>query len=98
MTPVGLALVAMLVSLAAPAGANSLSRDDGDVESSVPVVFDLLLLRPLGLVMTALGTVVYVVPVMPLTLITRPTEIAKPLGPLVATPARYTFRDPLGTH
>lgn len=93
------ATLAVVLSLAAPAAAgNAFSRDDGDIESSVPVVVDLLLLRPLGLVMTALGAVIYAVPVAPITAITRPSEIAKPLGPLVVAPARFTFRDPLGQH
>jgi hypothetical protein len=93
-----IASLALIVSLASQAGAATFSRDDGDIESSVPVVVDLLVLRPLGLAMTALGVVVYAFPVAPLTAITRPSEIGKPLGPLVATPARYTFSDPLGQH
>jgi hypothetical protein len=39
-----------------------------------------------------------VVPVAPIVALTRPTEIAKPLGPLVGGPMRFTFKDPLGHH
>ena len=93
-----IATLALILSLASPAAANSFSRDDGDVEGAVPIVLDLLLLRPLGLAMTAVGLVVYAFPVAPITAITRPTELGKPLGPLVAAPARFTFSDPLGQH
>lgn len=93
-----IASLALILSLASQAGAASFSRDEGDIESSVPVVVDVMLLRPLGLCMTALGLVVYAFPVAPLTAITRPTDLGKPLGPLVATPFRFTFSDPLGTH
>jgi hypothetical protein len=92
------ATLALILSLASPAAASSFGRDEGDIEASVPVVVDLLLLRPLGLAMTITGAVVYGVAVLPITAITRPTELGKPLGPLVAAPARYTFSDPLGQH
>jgi hypothetical protein len=91
-----LAIVGLVASLASPAGA--FQRDDGDAESSVPVVFDVVVLRPMGLLMTMGGVVLYLFPVAPITALTRPTDITKPLGPLVAAPGRYTFVDPLGMH
>jgi hypothetical protein len=93
--------LALALSLATPAAAGtSLGHgDDGETrEKSVPIVFDVLVLRPLGLAMTALGAVVYAFPVAPLTLVTRPTDIGKPFRLMVAAPARYTFVDPLGQH
>jgi len=93
-----LVTLALMLSLASPAAANSLSRGDTDLDKSVPIVLDVLVLRPLGLAVTALGAVVYAFPVAPITAITRPGDLGKPLGPLVATPARFTFRDPLGHH
>lgn len=66
-------------------------------EKSVPVVIDALIMRPLGLMLTAGGAVFSVVPTM-ITLLTRPTDVMKPLNELVATPFRYTFLDPLGEH
>jgi hypothetical protein len=71
---------------------------DKELEAHVPVVLDVLLLRPLGLLMTAGGLMLYAFPVLPITAVTRPSQIFKPLGPLVATPARYTFSDPIGSH
>jgi hypothetical protein len=91
--------LALIIGLASPAvAATSLGRDDGDVEQSVPAVFDALLLRPIGLAMTIMGTVFYAVPVAPITAITRPSDLDKPFKLLVAAPARYTFADPLGQH
>jgi hypothetical protein len=92
--------LALALSLAAPASAESSlgAGDDRASEKSVPIVFDVLVLRPLGLAMTVMGTVFYAFPVAPLTAITRPTDIAKPFRLMVATPARYTFVDPLGEH
>ena len=64
----------------------------------MPIVFDVLLLRPMGFLMTLGGVALYVFPVAPITALTRPSDIAKPLGPLVAAPGKFTFGDPLGYH
>lgn len=89
----------LVLALAAPAGASSgFSRDEGDAPNAVPVVFDALVLRPLGLMATIGGAALYAFPVAPITLITRPGDIWKPFGPLVAAPGKYTFADPLGQH
>lgn len=66
-------------------------------EKNVPVVIDAMFLRPMGLMLTAGGAVLAVVPTL-FTLMTRPTDVVKPLEALVATPFRYTFLDPLGEH
>ena len=73
-------------------------QETNDLNHSVPMLFDILLMRPMGLLMTAMGTAVYIFPVAPVMLLTRPSDVAKPLGPLVATPARFTFVDPIGQH
>ena len=91
--------LALILCLASPAAATSaLGRDIADGESAVPIVFDAVVLRPLGLMMTLLGTMVYAFPVAPLTALTRPSDLAKPFKLLVVTPLRYTFMDPLGHH
>jgi hypothetical protein len=92
-------LVLMIVlCLALPAGASGVVRDDGDVPNSVPLVLDVVLLRPLGLMATAVGAVFYAFPVAPIVAITRPGDLMKPFGPLVAAPGKFTFSDPLGQH
>ena len=88
---------ALALSLAQPALASS-SMTMGDEPSTVPMAFDALLMRPIGLLMTGLGTVVYLVPVAPIMLVTRPTEIFKPIDYLIGAPARFTFKDPIGHH
>ena len=95
-----LTIAALLGGSAAPAFAEGFGTHDETTAyaSSVPVVFDILLLRPIGLLMTAGGLVLYAFPVLPITALTRPTQVWKPLGPLVAAPARFTFSDPLGQH
>lgn len=88
----------IIICLALPASAGSLTRDDGDVPNSVPIVFDALILRPLGLVATAFGAALYAFPVAPIVALTRPGDLMKPFGPLVAAPGKFTFSDPLGQH
>jgi hypothetical protein len=91
-------LVCTLLALsAAPASAKMLSSNRSTEERSVNVVFDAAILRPLGLVMTVGGAVAYGV-LVPFVAMTRPSDLGKPLEPLVFRPARYTFVDPLGEH
>jgi len=66
-------------------------------EKHVPVAIDAAVLRPLGLMLTATGAVLSVLPTA-FVAITRPTEIHKPFLFFVGTPFRYTFMDPLGEH
>ena len=66
-------------------------------QKKTPVLFDALFLRPLGLVLTAGGAVLFV-PTGAVVGLTRPTDIGKPFKVLVGNPFRYTFMDPLGAH
>lgn len=84
--------------LSIPAANASAFTENQDVdEKSVNVVFDVLVLRPIGLVVTAAGAVAYGLTAV-IVGITRPQDITKPLEPLVLAPARYTFVDPIGQH
>jgi hypothetical protein len=87
---------AVLLSGAAPALAY---KDEGfaAAEQHTPALLDAFVLRPVGLLVTAVGTVLFV-PAGALVGITRPTNIGKPFHSLVAVPFRYTFLDPLGEH
>jgi hypothetical protein len=67
-------------------------------DATSPPMFDLFVLRPVGIVSLALGTALFIAPVAPLTLISRPSDIGKPFGKLVTNPVRYVFSDPLGDH
>jgi len=87
---------AVLLSGAAPALAFT---DEGLAASErhTPALFDALVLRPMGLLVTAVGAVVFL-PTGAVVGLTRPTDIGKPFHRLVAVPFRYTFLDPLGEH
>ncbi len=92
---VALAVGALLLGHAAPAAAVP-DHTSGRVHD-VPVLLDALLLRPLGLVVTALGAALAPVP-MAIVGITHPSDIFKPFKALVVAPARFTFIDPIGQH
>lgn len=93
-----LAILALTVSLAHPALARNQAFDVETESSQVPMMFDVLFMRPLGLVATVTGTLVYLFPVMPIMAVTRPKDIAKPIRPLIGAPAQFTFGDPIGHH
>ncbi len=89
---------ALLLSAAAPALADTVTMNGNNEQShTVPVVFDALFLRPIGMVVTALGTASFCV-IAPIMAITRPTDLGKPFQALVMAPVRYTWVDPLGYH
>lgn len=93
-----LAMAGLVLSLASPALAvERLAVVEND-PSAMPMMFDILVMRPIGLAATLVGTAVYVFPVLPIMAVTRPSDIAEPLEPLVAAPGRFTFSDPIGQH
>ena len=87
------------VTLAGGAAPALAFRDEGLTarEKQVPIWLDAMILRPMGLLLTAGGAALAVVPTA-IVAVTRPTDIAKPLEYFVAQPFRYTFMDPLGEH
>jgi len=91
------ATAGLALTLALPARADRVA-EISDEPDSVPVIFDIAVMRPIGLLTCVIGAAFYLVPVAPIVALTRPTEIAKPLGPLVGGPLRFTFKDPLGHH
>ena len=88
-----LAVIGLVAGTATPASADLDSIDP----NSVPVVFDAIFLRPMGLAMTAVGAALFV-PVGAVTLVVRHQDIDKPFEWLVKDPFTYTFLDPLGSH
>ena len=89
---------ALLLGAGTPALAATFSSEIGRSEmDNVPVVFDALFLRPVGLVMTGVGMVMFGF-LAPVIFITRPMNMNKPFNALVVLPARFTFVDPLGFH
>ena len=94
----GLVVTVMICALlSVPSAASAFTGNEDVSDRSVNVVFDALILRPIGLVVTLGGAVAYGVTAA-IVGITRPKDIAKPLEPLLLAPARYTFVDPIGQH
>jgi hypothetical protein len=93
-----LVLALLLVSAEVPVvGAEAdLSPNNGAIGHTSPVV-DALFLRPMGLIATLTGAVIFIA-ATPIFVLTRPTQIAEPFRALVLAPARYTWVDPLGDH
>ena len=93
-----LVAAALLVGSAGHAGATTFEDEGLDAaRKDTPIVLDALVLRPVGIVVTAIGTVLFV-PAAAVVGATRPVDIGKPFQMLVANPFRYTFIDPLGQH
>ena len=80
----------LAVSLPGVALANEQGTESGD---DVAIVFDLLILRPVGLVATVAGAVIFVGS-LPISLSTW--SVPKAFRALVARPAAYTFARTLG--
>jgi hypothetical protein len=93
---VALAIGALLLGFAAPATASD-TNDDFSRVHDVPILLDAMVLRPVGLAVTAIGAALAPLP-MAIVGITHPPDILKPFNVLVMEPARFTFADPLGQH
>ena len=93
-----LVAAALLIGPVGSAAASTFDEEGFEAtKKETPIVLDALILRPVGLVLTAVGTALFV-PAAAVVGVTRPTDIGKPFQNLVANPFRYTFMDPLGQH
>lgn len=86
------ATLLMLTASAVPAAAY-----ENDEQAKTPVVFDTVILRPLGVVTFLFGTTLFVAS-LPLVAVTRPQDIGVPFNALVAKPAIFVWGDELGDH
>jgi hypothetical protein len=81
--------------LASPTLAN---QEFTDVEAShTSDAFDLLVMRPIGLIGLGIGSVLWL-PAAAMTAAVQPSEMHKPTEALVMKPYRYVFQDPIGSH
>lgn len=86
----------LVVATAGPAAAEALSSRGLNADADRPSpVLDAVVLRPLGIVATFVGTTAFVL-ASPIFLVTRPQEIDEPFKALVARPAWWTWARPLG--
>ena len=88
-----LAAVLLFTWAASPALAKEKESITGEDRNAVSMMFDLVLLRPLGLAATVVGTAFFVVSLPVSALGGNTGEAAKKL---VVEPAKYTFTRPLG--
>ena len=88
---------ALILTQAAPALAVTTMHSPENEPSAVPVLIDAMILRPVGMLVTAIGAMGFCM-VAPFVAITRPTDLGKPFNALVVAPARFTWVDPLGRH
>jgi hypothetical protein len=69
-----------------------------DVEAShTGVVFDLVVMRPLGLIGMGVGALLWL-PAAGMAAAVQPSEVSKPTEMLIKKPFRYVFQDPIGAH
>jgi len=80
----------LVATLPAPAMANERGTESGD---DVAIIFDLVVLRPAGLVATVGGTAIFICS-LPISLPTL--SVGKAFRALVVNPAHYTFVRTLG--
>ena len=83
----------LLCTAATPAAAGY----NTDEAASTPVVFDVLIMRPVGFVALGLGTGLFVAS-LPILAVSRPQDIDKPWHTLIVRPCRFLWSDPLGEH
>lgn len=88
-------LIALIFGLLSITGTNSAFAGDADNEEAKgpSMVLDALLVRPLGVAGTALGTVFFI-GTLPFTILGG--NVPEAANALVVKPARYTFVRPLG--
>lgn len=89
MMAISLALL-LVTAVQPPAMANERGTESGD---DVAIIFDLVVLRPVGLVTTVAGTIIFVGS-LPISLPTL--SVGKAFRALVVNPAHYTFVRTLG--
>jgi len=89
MMAISLALL-LVTAVHSPAMANERGTESGD---DVAIIFDLVVLRPVGLVTTVAGTLIFVGS-LPISLPTL--SVGKAFRALVVNPAHYTFVRTLG--
>jgi len=89
-----IAVTLLLIQVAPVAAATGQALEN---RGHTNLVIDALILRPLGVAMVGVSTVLWM-GIAPIVAITRPAELDDSLEYLVLRPARYTFADPLGHH
>ena len=89
------AALALVVWLGVPNVSGANSFEDAFVDCSYPKTFDLMIMRPVGLVAVGAGAMLFL-PYGPLAALTSPSSVAEPWDTFVMRPVGFTFGRPLG--
>ena len=89
--------LAALALLAAPTGAFASEGLDSIANKPAPAMFDVFVMRPMGLVMLGVSSVLFV-PAAAFTAASRPSELGTTYEHMIQRPAQFVFSDPIGTH
>jgi hypothetical protein len=90
-----LAAVFLAAALASPVGAYDQPSGEGTEPSTAAVVGDLVLVRPVGLVSTVVGSALFV-GTLPFSIWGGKKDIGHTADKLVVEPATFTFDRPVG--
>lgn len=91
-----IATLTVLFSLAATPVLAKTSIEEVESEPA-PAMIDVMLIRPLGLVMLGVSSALFV-PAAGITAITRPDQMDLAYDAFIRKPARFVFVDPIGSH
>jgi hypothetical protein len=91
------AFVAGIATLLLCTAATPAAAGYNDEATNAPVIFDVLIMRPVGFVALGLGTGLFVV-ALPIVAVSRPQDIGKPFDRLIVRPCRFLWGDRLGEH
>ncbi len=90
-----LTVLALVVCLGVSQQARAISYEDSLDSCTYPKVFDVLIMRPISIASIVIGTGIFAV-IAPLSVFTVWDEIDEVAMDLIISPARFTFRRPLG--
>jgi hypothetical protein len=85
----------LVACLGASTPASAVSFEDSLDDCSYPKLFDVTVLRPISFSALIIGSALFV-PVAPFAAVTVPDDFHHITNDLVAAPARFTFKRPLG--
>ncbi len=90
-----LTVLALVACLGVSQQARAISYEDSLDNCSYPKVFDVMIMRPLGFTTMLIGSGIFAA-IAPISVFTVWDEIDQVAMDLIISPARFTFRRPLG--
>ncbi len=90
-----LEVLALVACLGVSQQALAISYEDSLDDCSYPPVLDVMIMRPLGLAATLLGTALFI-PISPFAVFSVWDDVDQVADGLILSPASFTFKRPLG--